>query len=182
MRISVFGSASTVSSDPLHEDSFILGKLLALKGYEVITGGYMGTMERVSQGACENGGHTIGVTCQEIENWRNTKANPYVKEIWHTQSLTDRLELLTKECDGAIALPGGIGTLVEINLMWNQMVIQKFPPKPLIIIGDNWKKVFNTLFSAQEKNIPEANRKLLIFTDNVNSAVLLLGNLINDKS
>jgi len=34
----------------------------------------MGTMEAVSRGAAEAGGHVIGVTCKDIERWRGAGA------------------------------------------------------------------------------------------------------------
>ncbi len=56
-----------------YEEARELGKFLAEHGHAVLTGGYMGTMEAVSRGACEAGGHVIGVTCEDIEEWRKTK-------------------------------------------------------------------------------------------------------------
>ena len=39
-----------------------LGRLLAVAGYAVCTGGYLGAMAAASQGAREGGGPAIGVT------------------------------------------------------------------------------------------------------------------------
>lgn len=39
--------------------------MLAERGHIVLNGGYIGTMEAVSRGAAEAGGHVIGVTCEE---------------------------------------------------------------------------------------------------------------------
>jgi len=51
-----------------------------------------GTMEAVSRGAAEAGGHVIGVTCEDIEKWRPIGANAWVKEEWRKKTLTERLE------------------------------------------------------------------------------------------
>src|SRR6185295_11638657 len=104
------------------QEAYELGKLLAGAGHTVLTGGYMGTMEAVSKGANEAGGHVIGVTCAQIESWRATGPNAWVKEQRRFETLQERLNCLIDSCDAAIALPGGPGTLTEIALSWNLMI------------------------------------------------------------
>ncbi len=72
MNITVFGGAQPKEGTPAYEEARELGALLAQRGHAVLTGGYMGTMEAVSRGACEAGGHVIGVTCIDIEEWRKS--------------------------------------------------------------------------------------------------------------
>jgi uncharacterized protein (TIGR00725 family) len=79
-KITVFGAANTLPGEPLYEDALALGQLLAKEGFNVITGGYIGTMEAVSRGAAESGAHVIGITCRDIEAWRGVKANQWVIE------------------------------------------------------------------------------------------------------
>ena len=119
MNISVFGGSQPLEDSAAYAEARELGHLLAQRGYTVLTGGYIGTMEAVSRGAAEAGGHVIGVTCRQIENWRGVGANKWVKEEWKKESLIERLEALIHGCDAALALPGGPGTLTEISLMWN---------------------------------------------------------------
>src|SRR3990172_11196235 len=101
MNITVFGSSSPAPGEPAYEEARRLGDLLARAGHCVLTGGYMGTMEAVSRGAAEAGGHTVGVTCDQIEKWRNTKANAWVKEERRFESLGERLYCLVESCDVA---------------------------------------------------------------------------------
>lgn len=176
MRVAVFGSASPKPGESLYEESRQLGNLLAAAGFEVITGGYMGTMAAVSQGAIEAGGHTIGVTCKEIESWRPVSANEWVKEEWEAETLIERLKLITQACDAALALPGGIGTLVEISLTWNQMVVQSYKPKPLIAIGPGWQNTFQAFFENLGDYTPGPFRQWLEFAQNNQEAMLLLIN------
>ena len=174
MNITIFGSAAPVSGDAAYEQGRQLGESLARVGHTVLTGGYMGTMEAVSRGAAEAGGHTVGVTCDQIEKWRNTKANAWVKEERRFESLRERLYFLVESCDAAMALPGGVGTLAEIAVMWSQMQTQALPARPLILIGDGWKKVFRTLFAEMESNIPAEHRALLSFAADNETAVTML--------
>src|SRR5690606_25353821 len=143
------------------EDARLLGSLLGKNGHTVITGGYRGTMQAVSQGASDVGAHVIGITCLEIQNWSGSKANAWVKEERLEPTLISRLNALITDCDAAIALPGGSGTLTEIVLMWNLMVIQSLPRKRLILIGKEWKKVFDTFFSELGMYVSPHQHELL---------------------
>ena len=116
MNITVFGGSEPQEGSSAYEEARELGKLLAERGHAVLTGGYMGTMEAVSRGASDAGGHVIGVTCEDIERWRKRSANQWVKEERRKKSLIDRIQALIEGCDAAIALPGGTGTLAEISL------------------------------------------------------------------
>ncbi len=174
MNITIFGGAQPQAGSEAYEEARLLGSLLAQKGHTVITGGYMGTMEAVSRGAHEAGGHVIGVTCIDIENWRGSKMNAWVKEEIRKQTLLERLHVLIGHCDAAIALSGGAGTLTEISLMWNLMVIESLPRKPLILIGSGWKKTLDSFFNAFESYMPLRQRELLYFADNVKEAVSFL--------
>ncbi len=131
MNITVFGGAQPKEGSAAYEQASELGALLAQSGHSVLTGGYMGTMEAVSRGAHEAGGHVIGVTCIDIEEWRKSKPNQWVKEERRKQTLMERLSGLIEGCDAAIALPGGAGTLAEISLMWNLMIVESLPPRLL---------------------------------------------------
>ncbi|MFN8411896.1 MAG: hypothetical protein U0Z26_05870 [Anaerolineales bacterium] len=70
MNVTVLGGAQPKEGTAAYEEARELGKLLAEQGHAVLTGGYMGTMEAVSRGASEAGGHVIGVTCIDIEDWQ----------------------------------------------------------------------------------------------------------------
>jgi uncharacterized protein (TIGR00725 family) len=176
MNVSVFGGATAHPEETRYQDAQRLGGLLAQRGHTVLTGGYMGTMEAASRGAAEAGGHVIGVTCAEIERWRNAQANPWVKEEWKVETLTDRLTLLIERCDAALALPGGPGTLAEIALLWNRMIVASLPVRPLILIGAGWQATFDALIQSQGPYIHEPQRRLLTFAPTVEAAVAYLPN------
>lgn len=174
MNITVFGSSSPKEGEPSYEEARRLGELLAKAGHCILTGGYMGTMEAVSRGAAEAGGHTVGVTCEQIETWRKSKANQWVKEERRFPTLRERLYSLIESCDAALALPGGIGTLAEISVMWSQMQTASMEARPLILIGDAWQKTFEALFSGQDSHVPIVHRALLTFAPDVEAAVVSL--------
>jgi uncharacterized protein (TIGR00725 family) len=169
MNISVFGSSQPQPGSPAYAEAYELGKLLAQTGHTVLTGGYIGTMEAISRGASEAGGHVIGVTCEEIERWRPVQANAWVKEEWRKTTLLERLEAIITASDAAIALPGGPGTLTEIALTWNLMIIQSLPPRPLILVGPGWRSVFERFLEEFPAYIPPTQRELLSFAPEIHS-------------
>jgi len=176
MIVAVYGSAAPKPGTPLYQNALELGRLLAQAGYTVMTGGYSGTMEAVSRGAAEAGGTTLGVTCAEIEQYRPGKANPWVQQEIRTQTLLQRLEVLTRQPDAMIALPGGIGTLCEISLALNLMVITPGAPKPIILIGDGWEKVFRQFFTLNHEMINDLDQARLQFAREPSEALAWLQN------
>ncbi len=154
----------------------MLGGLLAQRGHTVLTGGYIGVMEAVSRGASEAGGHVIGVTCEDIEAWRKVKANAWVKEERRKKTLLDRMLAIIEGCDAAIAMPGGLGTLAEISVMWNLMVVESLPRRPLILVGSGWQSTLDQFFNSFEFYMPMRQRDDLLFAENAQVAVEILEN------
>jgi hypothetical protein len=147
---------------------------LAQRGHTVLTGGYIGTMEAVSRGASDADGHVIGVTCEDIENWRKVEANRWVKEERRKKTLNERLQALIEGCDAALALPGGPGTLTEVALMWNLMIVESLHRRPLILIGDGWQAVFDQVFKQLDTYTSTSQRELLSFAKDIHAAVSIL--------
>jgi uncharacterized protein (TIGR00730 family) len=178
MKITVFGGANPKPQDPAYLEAYHLGKILGQAGHSLLTGGYIGTMEAVSKGANEAGAHVIGVTCDEIEEWRPISINKWVHEEIRCKTLQERVFVLIDQCDAAIALPGGIGTLTEIAMLWNHMVIDAVKKKKLILVGKGWQTIFNDLFLFQGSYISSFDRGLILFTANPDS----IPPLLNQKS
>lgn len=174
MRVSVFGSSKPIPGDKTYIEALELGGLLAKRGHIVLTGGYMGTMEAVSRGAAEAGGHVIGVTCSDIEKWRNGSANQWVKEEIRKTTLMDRILGLIDNCDAALALPGGPGTLTEISLMWNLMIIDSHHRRPLILIGDGWQSVIDQVYTSMDSYVSASQRELVQFAADNQTALEML--------
>ena len=171
MNITVFGGSQPKAGDSAYNEAQELGRLLAGRGHTVLTGGYIGTMEAVSRGAHEAGGHVIGVTCEDIENWRKVGANPWVKEERRRKTLFERLQALIEGCDAALALPGGPGTLTEISLMWNLMIVESLHRRPLILIGGGWQSVLGQVFTQLDGYTPAHQREMLSFAPDIQTAV-----------
>jgi uncharacterized protein (TIGR00730 family) len=168
--ISVFGGSSPTPEWPAYQQALRLGALLGEAGYTVLTGGYIGTMEAVSRGAAEAGGHVIGVTCDEIEGWRPVGPNPWIMEERRYPTTRARLYALIESCDAALALPGGVGTLAEITFMWSQLQTGAIPMRPLILIGLGWQEIFNTFYDQLDPYIRAQDKTMLSFAPDVETA------------
>jgi uncharacterized protein (TIGR00730 family) len=173
-RITIFGGSAPMAHD--YQQALQLGGLLGNSGYTIITGGYIGTMEAVSRGANETGGHVIGVTCDEIEAFRPVGPNSWVHEEKRYPKIRQRLMAMIEECDAAVALPGGAGTLTEICLMWNHLLIGAIAPRPLILVGEGWKTTFDHFYASLGNYTPEKERRWLTFTPDVITTFDLLRN------
>ena len=175
MRVTVFGGSHAAEGSTAYAEARELGRSLATIGCTVLTGGYTGTMEAVSRGAAEQGGHVVGVTCVEVELSHNRSVNQWVHEEWKKQTLLERLEALIRNCDAAMALPGGPGTLTEISLTWNLMIVGGLSRRPLILIGKAWRSVWDEFFGSLGEYIPGRQREFLLFAADPAAAVRLLG-------
>jgi uncharacterized protein (TIGR00730 family) len=171
-NVTVFGGSTPGKTD--YRKAVELGGLLAKAGYAVLTGGYVGTMEAVSRGAAEAGGHVIGVTCDEIESWRKVSPNAWVQEERRFRTIRERLFALIESCDAALALPGGVGTLTEISIMWNHLLTDAIAPRPLVLIGSNWKGVFDLFLQSAAEYVPHSQRRWVSFAADNPAALRLL--------
>jgi len=177
--ITVFGGSQPKPGEPVYLEAQHLGNLLGGLRYTVLNGGYIGTMEAVSKGAAEVGGHVIGVTCDEIEAWRPVKPNSWITEELRFSTLRQRMFALIDSCDAALALPGGIGTLTEVSMMWNHLVTDAITPRPLIVIGAGWEAVINAFYTFHSNFIPENQRIWLHKAIDVDDAVRQLREMLS---
>lgn len=145
--VAVFGSSQTEHGSTEWEDAHRAGSRLAAEGFAVITGGYGGTMEAVSWGAAEAGGHVIGVTAPVLFPDRSTP-NPYVHEVVEASSLANRIDIMMQRSTATLALPGSIGTAAELLISWNTNHILRqggAVPRISVAVGPSWKALARAL-------------------------------------
>ncbi len=107
--VSVIGGGSCAAEE--YAAAREVGRLLARKGYDVLTGGLGGVMEAACRGAAEEGGLTIGI----LPGLAREDANPFVG-VALTTGMSDARNLVVATSGAAvIAVGGGFGTLSEIS-------------------------------------------------------------------
>ncbi|MDX2160366.1 MAG: LOG family protein [bacterium] len=146
--IAVFGSGKIDPDEPEYSDAREIGRRLARAGWAVMTGGYGGLMQAVSQGAHEGGGHVIGVTAAQLDA-RRRGTNPYVREEIKTATARERLMHLVMNADAYIVLPGGIGTFAELANVWEVIRVGDMPAKPILCYSEFWRRVAFELLTSK---------------------------------
>src|SRR5215472_6511305 len=136
LEIGVMGSARLTESDDWWSRAYQLGTLLAEQGFVIVTGGYGGLMAAVSRGAHQVGGRVIGLTMQ---HWANVEPNQWNADLRWSSNYGTRLNHFLS-CDGAIALPGGVGTLSEMALVWAASQTER-KALPLVLLGECWPPI-----------------------------------------
>lgn len=135
--ITIFGGSKCTNTSSEYQDALELGRTLAQAGFTICTGGYLGVMEAASKGAREAGGRVMGI----VMNQFRSEPNRFLTDKVATDHFYDRLQNLITRSVGFVALRGGMGTVTEISLVWNKLQTGVLPPRPLVLIGDCWKKV-----------------------------------------
>ncbi len=72
-----------------------------------------------------------------------------VKEEIKKQTLRERLLYLVDNCHGAIVMPGGIGTLSELALIWSFVKTGELSPCPIITVGGLWQRTLAAFIDEQ---------------------------------
>jgi uncharacterized protein (TIGR00725 family) len=169
--VAVFGASSAAPGDDWFTAGERCGRLLAVAGFTVATGGYGGVMEAVSRGAAAAGAHVIGVTAPSVFPDR-PGANDHVAEERRAASLTERIHELVSIADAAIALDGSLGTATELLVAWNVAFVAATgaePRFPVVAVGQRWKALVPTLAGALD-----TPADLIECVDDVDAAVALV--------
>jgi len=138
--IAVFGSSRVSRGDQLFREGLAMGRALGANGFDVMTGGYTGVMEAVSQGAHDAGAQVIGITMKGFED----RANPYVMDEIRTANFYQRFRWLIDRADGWVALRGGMGTLAEMTFAWQKLSLRMFAERPLVLVGSQWRAILDS--------------------------------------
>jgi len=174
--ISIFGSAQAQPGSPAYKEARLLGQLLVQAGFAVVTGGYSGTMEGASRGASEAGGEALGITCAAFDAQRSS-GNRYLTREIHTPDLLERLREIVSRSDGYVVLSGGVGTLLELFLVWNLLAIG-VTARPCVLIGHRWTQVLDEL--ERLTAVEPRHTALLHVVDTPEEAVALLLRALGD--
>ncbi len=108
--VSVIGDGGAPEGSLLYETAREVGRLVAERGYVLITGGLFGVMEGASRGAKEKGGLTVGI----LPHYENL-SNPYVDiKIPSGMGHARNVIVVSSASKIVVAVGGNYGTLSEI--------------------------------------------------------------------
>ena len=140
-KITMFGSARTLPSDPLYAQARDLAALLAAHGWSTVTGAGPGIMAAGLEGAGAD--HAFGINIRlPFEQEANQFIASDPKLVSMKYFFTRKL-LLIKESWGYAVLPGGFGTLDEAFELLTLLQTGKAEPAPVVLLevpgGSYWK-------------------------------------------
>ena len=131
MRVAVYCSSSDAADDFYRKDAASLGTSIGRGGHELVYGGgNIGSMGVLAEAATDSGARVVSV----IPHFFNDQGLTYSAsdEILVTDDMQQRRREMWQRADGAIALPGGFGTLEELSeiLVLNQLELEQ---KPIVL-------------------------------------------------
>jgi uncharacterized protein (TIGR00730 family) len=131
-KLTIFGSARTLPSDPLYEQTRQLAARMAGEGWMVVTGGGPGIMSAGLQGAGRP--NAIGVT---IKLPFESPASEYLDpgNVVEMKYFFTRKLALVRESDAFVVMPGGFGTLDEAFELLTLLQTGKASPVPIVLLG-----------------------------------------------
>ena len=174
-KVTIFGSARTLPSNPCYTQSVQFAKTIAEHGWMVITGAGNGIMEAGHRGAGRSMSMGLNIMLP-FEQSANEFINGDQKLVTLKYFFTRKL-MFVKECSGVVCLPGGFGTLDETLEVLTLMQTGKQTMLPLVLLdrpgGRYWSKLtefFNEQL-LQEGLISPEDVHLYRVTENVDDAV-----------
>src|SRR5437879_2447996 len=175
--VTVFGGSRVEPDSDEYLQAQSLGRALAERGFDVVTGGYNGVMEAVSRGAKEAGGHVVGVTVDVIATNFQRVPNSYVDQEVRTAALLERIDKLVELGAAYVVLPGGAGTLAELGIVWNLALLGALQDKLIVVVGPGWERVLRTMIG--ELHTIETDLRWLRFVPDVDTAAEALAESVS---
>ena len=150
-NVCVYSASSTKIAPAYFATAEELGRLLAIRGINLINGaGSIGLMAATSNAALAAGGTVTGVIPRFMveQGWNHTGLTRLVE----TETMHERKQLMAEMSDGVIALPGGCGTMEELLeiITWKQLGLYL---KPIVILNVNG--FYNPLLEMLQQAIDE---------------------------
>jgi uncharacterized protein (TIGR00730 family) len=109
-KVCIFCAASVKIDEKYNDAARELVRALHALNYTIVSGGgKVGTMGAITAESVRVGGHHVAV----IPGYLKGLANPDIKEVIWTETMSERKEKMREGTCAAIALPGGIGTIDE---------------------------------------------------------------------
>ena len=130
--VTVFGSARTPRTSRWYGAMVELTRLLATKGYTVLTGGGPGVMEASNKGAKRGGGKSVGLGIQLPHEQR---LNAFLDIALDFNYFFVRKMMFVKFSAGMVVAPGGFGTMDEFYEILTLVQTGKMRRIPLVLFG-----------------------------------------------
>ena len=143
-RVTIFGSARVAPGDPQYDDVRRLATRLAALGCDIITGGGPGLMEAANEGAQigdpEDATDSVGI---RVALPFEQGANPFVEKVYTHRTFFTRLHHFVRLSNAYVVMPGGLGTTLELLMVWQLLQVRHLQGVPLILVGPMWRELLD---------------------------------------
>lgn len=166
-RVTIFGSARAQPGTFVYDEVKRVATELARLDCDIITGGGPGLMQAANEGAAAAGApernRSVGI---RVELPFEQDVNPFVQQAFEHKTFFTRLHHFVLTSDAFVVAPGGIGTVLELMMIWQLLQVRHVNETPLILVGKMWSALVDwarthlanahpSLASSQDMNIPQ---------------------------
>jgi uncharacterized protein (TIGR00730 family) len=138
-RVTLFGSARAEPGTYVYDEVRRVATVLAEMGCDIITGGGPGLMQAANEGAAAadtpEGKRSVGI---RVHLPFEQDVNPFVLEAFEHKTFFTRLHHFVLVSDAFVVAPGGIGTVLELLMVWQLLQVRHLHATPLILVGKMW--------------------------------------------
>jgi uncharacterized protein (TIGR00730 family) len=136
-RVAIFGSARAQPGTWVYDEVKRAAAAFTEMGCDIITGGGPGLMQAANEGASSAGGsRSTGI---RVELPFEQDVNPFVTDAFEHKTFFTRLHHFVIASDAFVVVPGGIGTVLEMLMIWQLLQVKHVDDVPLILVGKMWK-------------------------------------------
>ena len=166
-RATIFGSARAKPGTFAYEEVKRVAAALAELGCDIVTGGGPGLMQAANEGAsavnAPERSQSVGI---RVDLPFEQEVNPFVHQAFEHKTFFTRLHHFVLTSDVFIVAPGGIGTVLELTMVWQLLQVKHVHDAPLILVGKMWAELVDwakrnllrtdsPLASAEDLTIPQ---------------------------
>ena len=136
-RVAIFGSARAQPGTFVYDEVKRAAAAFAAMGCDIVTGGGPGLMQAANEGA-KSAGATGSVGIRGELPFEQD-VNPFVEQAFEHETFFTRLHHFVIASDAFVVVPGGIGTVLEMLMIWQLLQVRHVDNVPLILVGKMWK-------------------------------------------
>jgi uncharacterized protein (TIGR00730 family) len=138
-RVTIFGSARAKPGTDVYDEVKRIATALAEMGCDIVTGGGPGLMQAANEGAiavdASECNRSVGI---RVDLPFEQEVNPFVKQAFEHKTFFTRLHHFVLTSDAYVVVPGGIGTVLELMMIWQLLQVKHVHDTPLVLVGKMW--------------------------------------------
>lgn len=138
-RVTIFGSARAQPGTFAYEEVKRIATVLTKMGCDIITGGGPGLMQAANEGAAAAGdperNRSVGI---RVDLPFEQEVNTFVEQAFEHKTFFTRLHHFVLTSDAFVVAPGGIGSVLELMMVWQLLQVRHVQDTPLLLVGKMW--------------------------------------------